>query len=94
VVRDRSWGHDGLFMVAQPPKPAVALEELHARINELEMKSAYQEDLLSTLDGVVREFAARTETAERKLRELEAQVKQAESGGTEVGPQSDKPPHY
>lgn len=71
-----------------------ALEALHARVTELEVKSAYQDDLLHKLDEVLREFAGRTEATEARLRELEQRLKEAEAGGPEMGPHDEKPPHY
>ena len=66
---------------------------LEARVVELEIRSAYQEDLLSKLDGVVQEFADRGEQNARRIRELEDRLRAAEGGG-DVGPADDKPPHY
>ncbi len=68
---------------------------LENRVTELEVRSAYHEDLLAKLDEVVREFAARTQAVETKLRELEERLVAAESeGAPEAGPHDEKPPHY
>lgn len=59
-----------------------------SRITELEVRIAYQDDVIRQLDEVVRDFAARVEVLERRVAELAA----VESD--EVGPAQDLPPHY
>ena len=60
------------------------------RILELEIRIAYQDRLLSTLDEVVREFAGRVESVEREL----ATLRQSMGGGADTGPANEPPPHY
>ena len=60
------------------------------RILELEIRIAYQDRLLSTLDEVVREFVGRVESVERELMTL----RQSMGGGGDTGPANDPPPHY
>jgi uncharacterized coiled-coil protein SlyX len=61
------------------------------RITELEVRVAYQDRVIATLDDVVRRFASRVETIERELAELRATAK---SPPAPIGPASDPPPHY
>ncbi len=59
------------------------------RLNNLETRVAYQERLIESLNEVIREFATRVETLERRVRSLA-------EGGLEatIGPAQEKPPHY
>ena len=66
--------------------PSAAQE---TRIHEMEVRLAYQDHLLSELDGVVRSFALRVERLERQISEL-----QVAKGALEVGSGDEKPPHY
>ena len=63
---------------------------LTERIVHLETRIAYQDDLLSSLDEVVREFARRVERLETELRTLRHSV----GPGDELGPADEPPPHY
>ena len=58
---------------------------------DVEVKLAYQERLIGELDGLVRAFAARLETAERDLAELKQSIRSPEKP---VGPANEPPPHY
>ncbi len=60
------------------------------RIIALETRIAYQDHLLASLDEVVREFAARVEVLERKLRVVE----ETRARFVETGPADEAPPHY
>lgn len=60
------------------------------RMLELEIRIAYQDRLLASLDEVVREFAGRVENLEQEVRTLRRSV----GGGQETGPANDVPPHY
>ena len=68
---------------------------LHAmpedRLDELEIKLAFQDKLIRDLDALVREFADRLDKAERRITQLEATVR---TGEPQVGPANDPPPHY
>jgi SlyX protein len=65
--------------------------ELAERITDLEVKVAFQDRLIASLDDVVRRFSARVERLEQELVELRAGDK---SPPLPVGPASDPPPHY
>lgn len=60
------------------------------RILELEIRIAYQDRLLATLDEIVREFAGRVESMERELTTL----RQSMDSGGDTGPANEPPPHY
>ena len=57
---------------------------------ELEIRIAYQDQLLKDLDTVVREFSGRVESLETQL----AQAREALESMREAGPANDPPPHY
>ncbi len=61
-----------------------------ARITELEVKLAYQQQTIDSLNEVVREFAARVLKLELQLKQLAESTRDAGS----IGPALDKPPHY
>ena len=61
------------------------------RIVELEVRLAYQDKIIADLDEVVRTFSERVVRLEREIELIKETVK---SGGPEVGPQDEKPPHY
>ncbi len=61
------------------------------RIDDLEIRLAQQEDTITTLDEVVREFALRVERLERALEDLRAATTDSRQ---EMGPADEKPPHY
>ena len=65
--------------------------EMSRRLEELEVKLSYQDQLIDDLEGVVREFALRVEALEKKLKQLDETVRR---GPPEVGPANDPPPHY
>jgi uncharacterized coiled-coil protein SlyX len=64
-----------------------------ARVMELEIRSAFQDQKIEALDEVVREFADRVRRLERELGELRAQVLST-SEERALGPADDRPPHY
>lgn len=64
---------------------------MDARVVELEIRVTYQDKIISDLDEVVQMFAERVEALERELGDLKRSV---QSGTNEVGPASEKPPHY
>ena len=59
------------------------------RIVDLEIRVAYQDELIGQLDEVIREFATRIEALEFQLGELRNRV-----GSGPIGPAHDPPPHY
>ena len=65
--------------------------DLVERLTDLEVRVAYQDRVIASLDDVVRLFAARVERLERELDELRAGAK---SPATPLGPANEPPPHY
>ena len=62
------------------------------RLEELEVKAAYQDQLIAELDGVVRELNREVQQLRRELSEVRDQVAQ---GGEDANKLEDeKPPHY
>ena len=65
---------------------------MEERIEDLEVKLAYQERLIGELDALVRTFGTKLDEAMRELEQLKASLR---SGGEPVvGPATEKPPHY
>ncbi|QEL63822.1 SlyX protein [Oryzomicrobium terrae] len=65
----------------------------HTRLNELEIKLAYAEDLLETLNLTVFRQQEQIELLQRQLRELHQQV-QAAGPGEGRNLRDEIPPHY
>jgi uncharacterized coiled-coil protein SlyX len=61
------------------------------RLDELEIKLAYQDHKISALDALVRALGARLDTTERELAELKQSLVSPE---VPLGPANDPPPHY
>lgn len=62
------------------------------RLDDLEIKLAFQERLIGELDALVRSFGTKLDEA---LRELAALKESLRSGGEPVlGPPNEPPPHY
>ena len=66
-------------------------EELSERIVDLEVRLAYQDRVVATLDEVVRTFTSRVEELERAVVALRSSV---ESPPATLAPSNDPPPHY
>ncbi len=58
---------------------------------DVEVKLAFQEQLIRDLDALVREFATRLDKTERELTELKQSIRSPEGP---VGPANEPPPHY
>jgi len=61
------------------------------RLEDLEVKLAFQDRLIRELDSLVRTFGDRLAAAERELAQLKAGVRSAEPI---MGPANEPPPHY
>ncbi|MAE77091.1 MAG: hypothetical protein CMJ85_09505 [Planctomycetes bacterium] len=61
---------------------------------DLEMKTAFLERTVETLDAVVREQGNALASLERRLALIEQRVKAMQGGGHDVGPHDVPPPHY
>lgn len=68
------------------------MEPIHAeRLEDLEVKLAFQDKLIHELDTLVRTFGDRLDAAERELKQIKAGVRSGEPG---MGPANEPPPHY
>jgi uncharacterized coiled-coil protein SlyX len=61
------------------------------RLDDLEIKLAYQDKLIAELESLVRAFGTRLDEALRELRELKKSIASPE---VPLGAANDKPPHY
>ena len=61
------------------------------RLTDLEVKLAYQDQLIRELDGLVRNFGDKLDRAMREIETLKQSLRSPEIG---IGPPNDKPPHY
>jgi SlyX protein len=64
---------------------------MEQRIIDVEVKIAFLEETLDTLNDVLLEQSKTLEQLKRKLDRLEQRVG---SAGEDVGPQDERPPHY
>ena len=65
---------------------------MEERLEDLEVKVAFQDRLIGELDALVRTFGTKLDEA---LREIKALKEGVRSGGEPVlGPPTEKPPHY
>ncbi|WP_353193711.1 SlyX family protein [Pandoraea pnomenusa] len=67
---------------------------MEARVVELEIKTAFQEDLLETLNGIVTRQEQQIDLLQKQFKALYQQMlSQGQSGG-DGNPQHEIPPHY
>ncbi|CAN7699168.1 Protein SlyX [compost metagenome] len=64
------------------------------RINELEIKLAFQEDLLDTLNSTVARQQQQIDLLQEQFRALYQQVRSAATTAADADPQQEIPPHY
>lgn len=67
---------------------------IEQQIIDLEMKIAHQEDLLEKLNQIVYRQQSQIDQLESLLTGLGKRVQELKEGGPEIGPPSEKPPHY
>jgi uncharacterized coiled-coil protein SlyX len=65
--------------------------ELAERVEDLEVKLAFQDKLIRELDALVRTFGDRLVAAEREVEALKQAVRSPEPA---LGPANEPPPHY
>jgi SlyX protein len=65
--------------------------ELAERVEDLEVKLAFQDKLIRELDALVRTFGDRLDAAEREIKKLEEGLRSPEPV---LGPANEPPPHY
>lgn len=61
------------------------------RLEDLEVKLAFQDKLIRELDALVRTFGDRLDEVQRELKALKDGVRSPE---TAMGPANEPPPHY
>ncbi len=61
------------------------------RLDDLEVKLAFQDKLIRELSDLVRELGARLDETARDLKQLKEAIRAPESP---VGPANEPPPHY
>lgn len=70
----------------------MSLEDLHKRLENLEVNFAFQEDTVHQLDQVIQEQAAEIHALKSGLKTVREQLK--ETLGPEAPPEEQIPPHY
>lgn len=65
--------------------------ELDERVEDLEVRLAFQDRLIRELDALVRTFGDRLDDVQRELKELKQAVRSPEQP---LGPANEPPPHY
>ena len=70
------------------------LQELHERVEALEMKAAYAEDLLDTLNLTIYRQQEQLAQLQRQLQALQTQVAPADAAAAPRSLRDELPPHY
>ena len=65
-----------------------------SRLDEIEMRYAFQEDQIRQLDEVVRELGDEVLRLKRELKQLRAQMSELSPEGKPNSLEDEKPPHY
>jgi SlyX protein len=65
---------------------------MEERLEDLEVKVAYQDRLIGELDALVRTFGTKLDEALRELKSVKEGVRTG--GEPAMGPAGEKPPHY
>lgn len=65
--------------------------ELVERIEDQEVRLAFQDRLIRELDALVRTFGDRLDAIDRELKELKQAMRSPEAA---LGPANEPPPHY
>ncbi len=68
------------------------MEELERRVEDLEVRLTFQQDVIRQLDEVIQSQGARIDLLMRELKELREQVKN--DPGDEAPPEEQVPPHW
>ncbi|VVE30532.1 SlyX family protein [Pandoraea terrigena] len=70
------------------------MESLEARVVDLEVKTAFQEDLLETLNNIVTRQAQQLDLLQKQIKALYQQMQSHGQGGSDGNPRHEIPPHY
>lgn len=80
---------------------SVSTQDLIQRIDELESRLAFQDDLLETLNGQVTALQRSSDLQQEQLRYLHGRLKALEESGrggpaqaADWTPEEERPPHY
>lgn len=65
--------------------------ELAERVEDLEVKLAFQDKLIHELDTLVRSYVDRLDAMDREIKKLEQALRSPEHA---LGPANEPPPHY
>lgn len=68
-----------------------SLPPMAERLEDLEVKVAFQDRLIRELDALVRTFGDRLDETQRELSQLKASLRSPENP---MGPANEPPPHY
>ena len=71
--------------------PDETLAQMAERIEDQEVRLAFQDRLIRDLDALVREFGDRLDKVQRELDQLKQSIRSPE---TPMGPANEPPPHY
>ena len=66
-------------------------DDLAVRLEDLEVKLAFQDRLIRELDALVRTFGDKLDKTNRELEALKQSIRSPE---TPMGPANEPPPHY
>ncbi|WP_020202211.1 SlyX family protein [Cupriavidus sp. WS] len=67
---------------------------MESRLTELEIKVAFQDDLLETLNLAVARQQRQIDLLQEQLQALYQQMRSGGPGGADNGPRHEIPPHY
>ncbi|MGC7405902.1 SlyX family protein [Pandoraea pneumonica] len=67
---------------------------MESRIVELEVKTAFQEDLIETLNEIVTRQAQQIDLLQKQFSALYQQMLSQGQGGNDSNPRHEIPPHY
>ncbi|MDR3383736.1 SlyX family protein [Cupriavidus basilensis] len=67
---------------------------MESRLTELEIKVAFQDDLLDTLNLAVARQQRQIDLLQEQLQALYQQMRSSGTGSADNGPQHELPPHY
>ncbi|WP_420995752.1 SlyX family protein [Cupriavidus sp. 30B13] len=67
---------------------------MESRLTELEIKVAFQDDLLETLNLAVARQQRQIDLLQEQLQALYQQMRSGGAGGPDNSPQHEIPPHY
>jgi SlyX protein len=67
---------------------------MESRLNDLETRAAFQDDLLETLNRIVAEQQQQLDLMQREIRLLYEQIKTLSPSDMTTSTEQERPPHY